>query len=177
MLRNLSVLFSLIFVLSACGREALVLREESLGDFALSANMPLSFLLLSTAFEDYEFKHSAAEQDGSDYLYYEAFYADDSVFWLESLDEDATLLDALHITDPRISDQYGAHLGLPFSELQVLRPSLKLKTDEHFHTFAYVPGSHIAYELLGEFEGPDKQDFGPADVTQWQVIDLRWGSK
>ena len=53
-------------------------------------------------------------------------------------------------------------------------PGFSRGRSQYFHTYAYVEGSSIAYEIDGSFEGPDRQEFEESTIRDWEVTRLIW---
>lgn len=83
-------------------------------------------------------------------------------------------LKSLKIISDKIKDRYGVQTGMSFAMAKPLRPKIKIQTGTHFHTYAYVEGSNIKYELCCNQIGPDKMNWSIEEVKDWKIKSLNW---
>tara|TARA_R110001599_G_scaffold40866_2_gene124219 strand:+ start:498 stop:1388 length:891 start_codon:yes stop_codon:yes gene_type:complete len=83
-------------------------------------------------------------------------------------------LKSLEIISDKIKDMYGVQMGMSFATVKTLRPNIKIQTDSHFHTYAFVEGSNIKYEICCNEIGPDKMNWSMEEVKNWKIKSLNW---
>lgn len=135
--------------------------------------MEIDLKNLRHIFNDFEIERKIGQQDGPDFIYYEARKNAAKYFWLKTQDDNKNFLDRIYITNSSISDQYGVNIGMNYKLLKQLRKNIKVST-EHFHTYVYVSGSNIAYEITGTLDGPDKERYTEEEIKNWQVSKIIW---
>ena len=171
------ILISILTLLSPASSNAngeIKLYENRIGKMQLSHSMKLSFLNMLETLKPYSVIKISGQQDGPDYIYYDVTKNNIEYFWIKTQDENERLLNRVYITNKSITDQYSISIGTTFKKIKKLRPDVKITTDYHYHTYAYVKGSNITYEITGDFEGPDRQDFTEKEVANWTVSNIIW---
>lgn len=169
-------LFSSLLVSSAvvAANSEITLSESSFGNLKLSHNMVVNLALLRSKLQNYNIVRKIGEQDGPDFVYYEVRKNRVLYCMLKTKDSNRRRLDRVYISNKWVSDQYGVSVGTPYSKIKALRPNIKITTDMHYHTYVYVSGSNIAYEITGDHEGPDKQNYTEREVLKWTVTNIVW---
>ena len=170
----LILLFSLLSPITSNASSEIKLNENKIGEMLLSHSMKLSFLAMLETLKPYSVVKKSGQQDGPDYIYYEVTKNNVQYFWIKTQDENERLLDRIYITNKSIIDQHAVSIGMKYKNIKKLRPNIKITTDDHYHTYAYVSGSNIMYEITGDFEGPDRQDFTEKEVESWTVSNIVW---
>jgi len=167
-------ILSLLNPITSSANSEIKLYENKIGEMQLSHSMKLSFLTMLETFKPYSVIKKSGQQDGPDFIYYEITKNNVEYFWIKTQDENERLLDRINITNESITDQYNVSIGDTFKQIKKLRPNVKITTDYHYHTYAYVSGSNIMYEISGDFEGPDRQNFTEKEVENWTVNNIIW---
>lgn len=170
-------LFLMLILLSPITSKAnseIKLYEDKIGEMPLSHSMKLSYLTMLEVLKPFSVIKKSGQQDGPDFIYYEISKNNIEYFWIKTRDKNERLLDRVYITNKSIIDQYAVSIGTQYKQIQKLRPQIKITTDYHYHTYAYVSGSNIMYEITGDFEGPDRQDFTDKEVANWKVSNIVW---
>lgn len=167
-------ILTLLSPITSNANSEIKLYENKVGEMKLSHSMKLSYLTMLEIFKSYSVIKKSGQQDGPDYIYYEVTKNNIEYFWIKTQDENERLLNRIYITNKSITDQYNISIGTTYKDIKKLRENVKITTDYHYHTYAYVKGSNIAYEITGDFEGPDRQDFTEKEVKYWAVSNIIW---
>ena len=170
----LALMLAVLSQVTSCSRSEMILYEDRIGEMPLYHRMNLSVESMQETFKPYMVRKKLGQQDGPNFSYYEVSENSAVHFWIKTLDEDERLLDKVCIISNTIVDEYGVSVGTPYKEIKERRPAINMETDYHFHTIVYVNGSNIAYEIAGDFEGPDRQDFTEKEVENWVVKNIVW---
>lgn len=170
----LILILALLSPITVNANSEIKLHENRIGKMKLSHSMKLSFLAMLETLKPYSVIKKSGQQDGPDFIYYEVTKNNINYFWIKTQDENERLLDRIYITNKSIIDQYTVSIGTPYNKIKKLRPKIKITTDYHYHTYAYVSGSNIMYEITGDFEGPDRQNFTEKEVENWTVSNIVW---
>lgn len=153
------------------------LQEHQLEQIALKPPALLGKRQLSQAFPDWAVVEEQRQEDEQAYVYYTVAKNGAAQFrfrMIPAADPEARQLDAIISTSPELSDEYGARTRISFSELQALRPDVKLYTDPHFHTYALAEDSHIRYEICCNEDELDRTDWTIEQVQDWKVKSIIW---
>ena len=168
------ILFTLVVIPATLNaNNELVLHEHKLGKMNLSHGMQISLQTLREKLKPLVVTKKTGQQDGPDYTYYQVNNNKKAYFSIKTQDSNAKRLESITIKNKAISDQYTVRVGMSYPKLKSLRPKVTIKT-EHYHTYIYVKGSNIVYEISGDYNGPDKNSYTESDVKTWKVIAILW---
>jgi len=168
---------ALIEARAEAGEPPLVLSKNKIGPLKLDGNITLDLKKLRTAFTNLSVEQKTGQQDGPDFVYYDISDNEGELFWIKMQVENTKKIDSIHVTSPKIHDQYGLRIGSTYREVIHIRPRLNFKTDDHFHTYVGHPAENIAYELVvpysENYQGPDRKPT-KQEVERGRVKKLLW---
>lgn len=154
--------------------DILVISENSLGEISLPFLQQDMLAPLMKAFDRYSVTKEIGQQDGPDFSLYSIRKGELELAYFEMDWENALELNAVYVKDPFIKDQYGLAVGDSFEQIQALRGGLiKTRTNFHEHTYAYLDGSNIIYEIDGDATMPTITDREEPTYTNEQLIGWR----
>jgi len=166
-------------IFSACSEGTpQLLTERQLVGLQLHQTMNIDEKSLKRDLPDFFIEAFEWYQDGPTTQGFKAIQNQETWILFKAKDHDRSSLDYLMIKNPAIYDEYGIKVGRHFHEIKQARPALKLMTNTHFHSYAYVEGSRIRYELKNssKHKGPDRDNYSEEEVADWPVIALIWQS-
>ncbi|MEP2937622.1 MAG: hypothetical protein ABJM06_09840 [Gilvibacter sp.] len=150
----------------------LVLTEDNLGSLPLSGETNLNVYKLREAFEGHDVSDRKDGESSDSYYYYYKIGEDISLSTANTENEN---LSQVRIEgNSTVPDVYGIQVGMSYHELIDKRPKMTLTT-QHYHVYLIDEGSNIKYELsLGEYQGPDKDNYTIDDIPGTKVIAIIW---
>ncbi|MBB6458991.1 DUF1131 family protein [Flammeovirga kamogawensis] len=126
------------------------------------------------AFPQYKTSKIIGRQDGPDFPLYVVKNREEEVL-LFSMDwKDTLKLNSIYVRTSEIIDEYGLKVGDGYHEIKSKRNQLiKTTMDYHQHTYAYVDGSNIMYEITGDVSLPDTVNIEDVKFTEEQLKDWK----
>ncbi len=168
---------ALIEARAEAGKPPLILSKNKIGPIILNGNTTLDLKKLRTAFTNFSVTQKTGQQDGPDFIYYDISDNQGELFWIKMQVENMEKIDSIHVTSPKIHDQYGLRVGSAYREVIHIRPRLIVETDDRFHTYVGHSAENIAYELVvpysGNYQGPDRKPT-KQEVARGRVKKLLW---
>ncbi len=159
---------------SAGEPSSLELTESNFGPLQLMPPKPIDQERLRKKFPELTVEKKRGQQDGPDFTFYRIRQGEKIVADLK-MDPEKERFKLLTVKHEGIIDHYGVSIGMPYQKIQKLRPGMDRRTD--YHTYVTAPGSQIAYEIDGEFDGPDRREFEDETVQDWKVTKMFWGKE
>ena len=160
--------------------DRLVLSENQLGELALPFPNQEMIGPLGKVFDRYSVLKEIGEQDGPDFPLYSIKKSGRELAYFEMDWEDTQKLNAVYIKAPIVTDQYGLAVGDAYKKIQQLRNGqIKMQTDYHMHTYIYLDGSNIMYEIASDkiTEGADNPDTvrpSQEELKDWRIQQIIW---
>lgn len=170
----LSILVIPVIAITSGAYGEVRLHENKLGTMVLSHGMNIDLASLRAKFKMLKIIRKKGQQDGPDFIYYQFYKNKKEYFSMKARDDNEKKLDQINISSRNISDQYNVSIGISYIKLKKLRPKIQLTNGAHYHTYVYVRGSNISYEISGDFQGPDRDDFKESEVLNWKVSQIIW---
>ncbi|WP_343485542.1 META domain-containing protein [Allomuricauda sp. d1] len=165
----------LTFTKMAKTPKPLVLKENTLGELPLRSSIDSLKKGLKILFpKDTILRKTEPLENGT----HEVLQVGSDVQSLKGvLDDNVNQLKSLEILATDIQDQYGVQVGMALETVKSLRPNIEIATSPHFHTYASVQGSKIAYEICCNTHGPDKTNWSIEEVKNWKIKSIIWQKK
>ena len=150
----------------------IILREEALGIVPLSLRSKLLIEGFKGLFPYANVsKNTVQLEDG---IYEQVVVKESGELLKGTFSADREKLKRLEVVSDEIRDQFGVQVGMDLQKAKVLRPSIEIETDHHFHTYAMVEDSNIRYELCCNQFQPDKVEWTYDEVKDWRVKAIIW---
>jgi len=152
----------------------IILSENRFASMVMSSQETWPEKELAAQLSGFVLTKDIGQQDGPEFLYFDVKLNDKHVAAINMNADKSNQIANIVVSDTNFTDDFGVRLGMTVKEVLALRPNSKHKTDKHMHTHLYTERSHVLYEVSGDFEGPDRQDFKFEEIENWRVDRLIW---
>lgn len=154
----------------------LMLSENQLGSIELKPGIIINEKILAAQFPDLQVVREIGQGDRPNFTYYSLKNTDEATQMVVDIksSQQAQELNSVKIYTPDIPDQYGIRSGMTYAQAKKIRPSLRLITNTHFHTYAFDDASHIKYEICCNTDQIDKTTWSEQEVGNWKINSLIW---
>lgn len=152
----------------------LVISESHFGEIALPFPQNEMIDSLRTSFTQYSVTKEIGQQDGPDFTLYSIQSDVQELAYFEMDWENRLKLNAVYIKAPIIKDEYGLSVGDDYQKIKKHRKgALQLISDYHSHTYVYIAGSNIKYEMVNGSPRPNQSDQLNKALTEEQLMEWR----